>query len=95
MSKACFDSLIHAHNRLQICALLHPVSELEFSVVKAQLEVSDSVLSKHVKALEQANYISVAKRASLSRPRTWLSLTELGETAYLGHVAALKEIVGL
>ncbi|MCF2909426.1 transcriptional regulator [Pseudoalteromonas sp. DL2-H2.2] len=95
MAKACFDPLIHAHNRLQICALLESVAEMEFSVVKAQLSVSDSVLSKHVKALEQAGYITLSKRTSLARQRTWLSLTRDGELAYLGHVAALREIVGL
>ncbi|MCG7534928.1 transcriptional regulator [Pseudoalteromonas sp. OOF1S-7] len=94
MSKACFDPLIHANNRLQICALLESVDEMEFSVVKAQLAVSDSVLSKHVKALEQAGYIAVNKRTSLARQRTWLSLTRAGEAAYQRHVAALREIVG-
>ncbi|MCG7561702.1 transcriptional regulator [Pseudoalteromonas sp. McH1-42] len=95
MTEACFDPLIHAHNRLQICALLETVAEMEFSLVKAQLEVSDSVLSKHVKALEQAGYLTVNKRTSFARQRTWLSLSVQGEAAYRGHVAALREIVGL
>ena len=47
MTKAAFDTVIHAPNRLQICALLETTKELEFQIVKEQLDVSDSVLSKH------------------------------------------------
>ena len=45
MVKATFDTVIHAPNRLQICALLETTKELEFQIVKEQLDVSDSVLS--------------------------------------------------
>ena len=43
MTKAAFDTVIHAPNRLQICALLETTKELEFQIVKEQLDVSDSV----------------------------------------------------
>ena len=43
MTKAAFDNVIHAPNRLQICALLETTKELEFQIVKEQLDVSDSV----------------------------------------------------
>mgnify|MGYP000147084029 CR=1 FL=1 len=94
MSSANFDNLIHAPNRLQICALLSTMAELEFQVVKEQLNVSDSVLSKHVKSLTEADYVRFTKRTEFGRQRTWLSLTSKGKQAYLGHVAALKAIVG-
>ena len=48
MKSAEFNDLIHAPNRLQICALLAPNSSVEFATVKQQLKVSDSVLSKHI-----------------------------------------------
>jgi len=44
MTKATFDTVIHAPNRLQICALLDTTKELEFQIIKEQLDVSDSVL---------------------------------------------------
>ena len=94
MSSTKFDNLIHAPNRLQICALLSTMAELEFQVVKEHLNVSDSVLSKHVKSLTEANYLQFTKRTEFGRQRTWLALTPLGKEAYLGHVAALKAIVG-
>ncbi len=94
MGRACFDDLIHAPNRLRICALLAPVTSLEFSALREQLEVSDSVLSKHIKPLDEAGYVVINKSASEGRQRTWLSLSPAGRKAFKGHVDALKEIVG-
>ena len=93
-STACFDALIHAPNRLKICALLAPIASLEFTTLCEQLGVSDSVLSKHIKSLEDAGYVVVNKKASQGRQRTWLSLSPAGRKAFKGHVDALKEIVG-
>lgn len=94
MSKAAFDIIIHAPNRLQICALLETSKELEFQVVKEQLDVSDSVLSKHLKVLEDVNYVQITKRTEFTRQRTWLSLTSLGRKAFKNHLTELKRIVG-
>ncbi len=94
MGTALFDELIHAPNRLKICALLAPVASLEFSVLREHLDVSDSVLSKHIKPLEEAGYVAINKSASEGRVRTWLSLSAAGRKAFKGHVDALKEIVG-
>ena len=94
MSKAVFDTIIHAPNRLQICALLETTKELEFQVVKEQLDVSDSVLSKHLKVLEDANYVQITKRTEFTRQRTWLSLTSSGRKAFKIHLTELKRIVG-
>ncbi|HTF97006.1 MAG TPA: transcriptional regulator [Cellvibrio sp.] len=94
MGNASFDDLIHAPNRLKICALLTPVTSLEFTVLCEQLAVSDSVLSKHIKALVDADYVVINKKSSEGRQRTWLSLSTKGRKAFKGHVEALKEIVG-
>lgn len=94
MSNASFDDLIHAPNRLKICALLAPVTSLEFITLCEQLGVSDSVLSKHIKSLDDAGYVVINKKTSEGRQRTWLSLSPKGRKAFSGHVEALKEIVG-
>jgi DNA-binding MarR family transcriptional regulator len=88
-----FDELIHAPNRLQICAFLAGVAELEFQTLREQLDVSDSVLSKHLKSLEDAGYIVLVKRRDLGRPRTWIALSAHGRRAYARHVQALMAIV--
>lgn len=94
MNNEQFDPIIHAPNRLHICAILAATAELEFKVLREKLQVSDSVLSKHLKSLQDANYVRLIKRTELGRPRTWLSLSPQGRKAYSGHLQALQNIIG-
>jgi len=87
-----FDAVIHAPGRLQICAILSSVVEAEFAMLRDALKVSDSVLSKHVKQLEDAGYVVVRKAAMDGRQRTWLSLAAAGRTAFAAHVAELTRL---
>jgi DNA-binding MarR family transcriptional regulator len=89
-----FDEVIHAPNRLQICAYLASLSEIEFVTLRDFLGVSDSVLSKHLKLLADAGYLDVIKRAENGRQRTWIALNKNGRRAYQNHVRELKRIVG-
>lgn len=93
MINAKFDILIHAQNRLQVCAMLALTAKIEFKVLREKLDVSDSVLSKNLKSLEDANYIRSSKRKNMGRQYTWLSLTADGRIAYSEHVKALQEIL--
>ena len=95
MSIAQFDPIIHAPNRLQICSLLVPLEDAEFQLIRGHLGVSDSVLSKHVKQLEDAGYVKQRKEKFNGRQRTWLYLTKAGRSAFEGHVAELMRIVEL
>lgn len=85
--------LLHAPARLQIAALLAKVSEMEFARLRELVEVSDSVLSKHLSAMADADYVRLRKAAEAGRQRTWASLTRGGERALAQHVAALRAIV--
>jgi DNA-binding MarR family transcriptional regulator len=87
-----FDPVIHPLNRLQICAVLSPHDEVEFAIVREEVGVSDSVLSKQVRHLEQAGYVALRKATVDTRQRTWLSLTKAGRKAFNGHVAALRRL---
>lgn len=93
MTTATLDTVIHAPNRLQICAFLTPLQEAEFQVIRDELGVSDSVLSKHLKRLEDAGYVAFRKGAVNGRQRMWAGLTKAGRKAFSGHVAALTQIV--
>ena len=90
-----FDELIHAPNRLQICALLAPLEEAEFQVLREELGVSDSVLSKHIKQLENAGYVTLRKQTVAGRQRTWAALTSLGRRRFSAHVRELERLAGL
>ncbi|WP_191554087.1 winged helix-turn-helix domain-containing protein [Brevundimonas aurantiaca] len=95
MSAPVFDALIHAPGRLQICAMLSAADEVEFGVVRDGVGVSDSVMSKHVKQLEEAGYVKLRKAAFAGRQRTWLVLTPTGRKAFADHVAELTRLAGL
>jgi DNA-binding MarR family transcriptional regulator len=93
MEKSNFDTIIHAPNRLQICALLSPLEQAEFRVIREELKVSDSVLSKHIKQLEDIGYIKQRKSKVNGRERRWFHLTSKGRKAFELHVEELKRIV--
>lgn len=85
--------LLHPPTRLQIAALLAKVSEMEFAKLRDLTRVSDSVLSKHLAALADADYVGLRKAAEGGRQRTWASLTATGRAALTRHVAALRALV--
>lgn len=91
---AAFDEIVHAPHRLRICAFLDATKSAEFSAVREMLGVADSVVSKHVKVLQDAGYLIITKPVGQGRVRTWLALTAAGRKAYAGHIAALRELVG-
>ncbi|MEE6259827.1 transcriptional regulator [Plantactinospora sonchi] len=94
MTEPRFDELIHAPARLSLVALLAPADAVEFGYLRDQLGLSDSALSKHISALGAAGYVAVHKEnRGRGVRRTWLALTDAGQTAFDGHVAALDRIV--
>lgn len=90
-----FDHVIHTPGRLQICAILSAVDDAEFAMIRDRIGVSDSVLSKHLKALEEGDYVKLRKAAAEGRQRTWASLTPAGRKAFAGHVAELQRLAGI
>jgi DNA-binding transcriptional ArsR family regulator len=89
------DDLFGHPVRFSIMALLAAATKAEFGFVRDQVEVSDSVLSKQVSALQQAGYVKVDKAFVGKWPRTWLSLTKSGRRAFERHLAALREIASV
>ncbi len=90
-----FDSVIHAPGRLQICAILSSVDDAEFGMIRDAIKVSDSVLSKHLKQLEEAGYVALTKAAENGRQRTWIALTPAGRKVFTAHVAELQRLASL
>lgn len=95
MPENTLNELIHAPNRLRICALLSGALELQFRVLKQELDVSNSVLSKHLKVLDQAGYIVIHKRKEFGGDRTWVSLSSTGRKSFKAHIDTLREMVNL
>ena len=98
------DPLIHPLPRLKICAALNNSGavrmpngkEMAFGTLRNTVGLSDASLSKHLKALSDAGYVSMKKTASLSRSDsrrlTWVKLTSAGREAFDSHIAELHVI---
>ncbi len=87
------DGLLQPPARLKLMSLLTAVSEAEFSTLRESLDVSESVLSKHVSALAGAGYVTSRKGVHHGRRTTWIALTSPGRAALTAHVAALRELI--
>ncbi|MFC0861326.1 winged helix-turn-helix domain-containing protein [Sphaerimonospora cavernae] len=86
------DEIIHAPVRLSIMAALAAAEKADFRFLRDTIEVSDSLLSKHILTLEEAGYVRVDKTFVGKRARTWLSLTDRGRAAFKNYMDVLHRI---
>ncbi|WP_067824986.1 transcriptional regulator [Nocardia inohanensis] len=93
MTEARFDELIHPSTRLSLVATLAAADWAEFAFLKERLALSDSALSKQLATLEDAGYVATERRLEGTRRKLRARLTTAGRAAFLGHIAALREIV--
>ena len=90
------DELIHQPVRLRIMAALSslgPRDQVDFSYLKDKLALTDGNLGAHLRALEEAGYISVEKTFVDRRPKTYVAPSAAGRKAFASHVAALQAIL--
>jgi DNA-binding transcriptional ArsR family regulator len=93
VTPARFDEMIHPPTRLAIVSLLAAVEWADFKVIRDQVGLSDSALSKQLSTLEEAGYVQIRKAFIGKRPRTSARLTRAGLAAFKQHVAALQQLV--
>jgi DNA-binding MarR family transcriptional regulator len=90
------NDTIHQPVRLRIMAALVTLeagSEVDFTYLRALLEVTDGNLGAHLRKLEDAGYIAVNKTFVERKPRTYVSATAEGRRVFQEHVAALESIL--
>ena len=88
------DEAIHAPVRLSVMAALAGAERVDFGYLRDLVEVSDSLLSKHMTHLEEAGYVEVIKGYHGKRPRTRFTMTDAGRAAFDSYLMALHAIVG-
>lgn len=93
-SLARIESDLGNPTRLGIVASLKHRTRAEFKLLRDSLGVSDSVLSRHISALEKAGLVEVKKGYVGKRPRTWVAITPEGSVRLDAHVQALRELAG-
>ncbi|MFI8664759.1 winged helix-turn-helix domain-containing protein [Rhodococcus qingshengii] len=86
------NELIHSPVRFSIMAALAGAESVDFKNLRDTIQVSDSVLSKQLSALEKAGYVQIKKSFAGKMPRTSANLTSEGRKAWTGHLQILREI---
>ena len=93
MSLADLNEKLTAPKRLAAMGLLASARRVEFSYLRDQLQLSDSDLSKQLKVLVDADYVT-SKRTGKGKTRaSWFSITPLGRQALDNHAAALRQLL--
>jgi len=87
------DRVIHERGRLAIMSMLAASPELSFTELRDTLEMTDGNLTTHMRTLQEAGYVSIAKSYRNRRPLTTVSLTPEGRRAFANYVALLEQIV--
>lgn len=93
MDEHGFDPLIHAPQRLRICAMLSQADGIEFSEIQKRTGLSKSALSKHLTQLVDAGHVAEEQFTRAGRSRLMLALTSQGQAAYAAHRKALEDIL--
>ncbi|MDH6252175.1 DNA-binding MarR family transcriptional regulator [Chryseobacterium sp. H1D6B] len=80
--------------RLGIMSVLMVNDWVDFSEMKALLEITDGNMASHSSALEKNGYIEVKKEFVGKKPRTSYRVTQNGRQAFTEHLNALEKLIG-
>ena len=87
------DPHLTAPKRLAAIGIIAAAKQVEFSFLRDQLSLSDSDLSKQLKVLTGAGYVT-SKRTGKGKTRaSWFSITKAGRKALDLHAAALRRLL--
>ena len=87
------DRVIHEKGRLAIMSMLAASPELSFIELGDASGMTDGNLTTHIRTLQEAGYVSVAKTYQNNRPLTTCMLTAKGRKAFADYINLLEQIV--
>ncbi len=87
---ASIDPVIHAPARLKLVTQLYVVDHADATFLHNQTGLTWGNLATHLRKLEEAGYVTVDKTIDGRRPRTLISLTARGRTAFDEYRANLQ-----
>lgn len=88
------DDLIHSRIRLAVMSILASVDSAEFTFMRDKINATDGNLSRHLRKLEDAEYISVEKVFEGRKPVSRYSLTKTGRKAFAIYIDHLENLLG-
>lgn len=93
MSVDDLDAVLVPPKRLAALGLVAAATKVDFAFIRDELGLSDSDLSKQLKALTDAGYITTEKVGRGLTRKTWVSITDNGASALDAHAQALLALV--
>jgi DNA-binding MarR family transcriptional regulator len=87
------DRVIHEKGRLAIMSMVAASPELSFTELREALEMTDGNLTTHIRTLQEAGYVSVAKSYRNKRRFTTVAMTAAGHKAFADYLGLLERIV--
>jgi DNA-binding MarR family transcriptional regulator len=87
------NDVVHQRVRLGILTIAHEAPRVEFSYLRANLELSAGNLSQHLGVLETAGLITLEKGYAGKRARTWIAITKAGQAALAEEITQLKLLI--
>lgn len=93
MSLEDLDPHLTVPKRLAAIGLLAASKKAEFSFLRDRLQLTDSDMSKQLKVLTDAGYVT-SKRTGKGKTRaSWFAITPEGKAALDQHAAALQRLL--
>jgi DNA-binding HxlR family transcriptional regulator len=88
------DRVIHERARLSVLTSLitHPKG-VTFGDLKQLCSLTDGNLNRHLRVLEEAKMVAIAKGHEHNRPQTVCRITASGHKRYLEYLATLEQVV--
>ena len=74
-------------------SMLAASPELAFTEMRDLLNMTDGNLTTHIRTLQEAGYVAIAKSYQNNRPLTTCSLTATGRKAFAIYIDLLDQIV--
>ncbi|MGH1365320.1 MAG: winged helix-turn-helix domain-containing protein [Calditrichia bacterium] len=88
------ERIFHEPNRLAIMSALSGAANgLSFRELKENCDLTDGNLSRHLKALEEADAVQIEKAFVGAKPRTTVVLTDNGRERFIEYLQALEEVL--
>ncbi len=87
------NETIHQATRLRIMTVLVSVPEadrLAYGFIQETLALTGGNLTIHLRKLQQAGYVEIAKEFQGSKPRTWVQSTASGRRAFAEYLSNLE-----
>ena len=79
--------------RLGIMSLLMVNSDMDFGMLKEQLNITDGNLASHLNALDKLGYILITKQFIGKKPNTSYAATDQGRRSFSDHLDALERFI--